>query len=259
MQSIFVLTFVLLIACFVKVGKSSVEWSSTYGWRGTILRHCCAFCSVCFYYGALCFDPGCAAWPFLLISTTVFPSFVLSMIEKINGLARTRPTSFVSAGRAVPIILFGLRYALIMDLATPLGFLDAVMVQAMVKTIKSEPITIGGISLLVSNDCFLTCIPRRKCIVYFIGRILMAPIVWNYYDGFASIEDSIAACFLLLSLNLFVNSQMELGDKIAKDVWEEAKNDLLPNNAGVRKVCNLKGGLLFGTWLLMLGGIVLSF
>lgn len=250
---IIVLTFVLLLVIFVKLGKSSVEWRTGDGrrWEVFLMGSCAGLACLIVYLTILNSRGQGLVWVSLCFGSTVFPSFVLTMIEAVNGLVRTRPTNLLTAGRAIPVMFFGLRYGLILFWFGFVSFVDAVMIQAVLREKESERMA----SYFVKDDCMFTNVPRKFRTAYFSLRTLTTSIV--FYPGM--LLNTLCATIVLLVINFMVNSLVFLGDMAATFVCVQAKENLLPNNAGVRKVYNSMGSLLFVTWLLLLGCVVLSY
>jgi len=248
------LIFALMLTIFVKIGKNSVEWQPN-GRMERFLQKGCAFLSCVVQSEAIYNDDRIISWLFICTCSTFFPSMVLTMIESVSGLTRARPTNMLTAGRAVPIMLFGIRYGLVANLTGVPGCLDAVLFQSVLRNFKSERMA----PLFITEDCFFTDIPRSVRIGYVSLRVVVLSAFWNAGVPTYHPLDSLSACLLLLVVNYLVNHLIVLGNVIASYVYEQAQVNVLPNQAGVRKVCNLAGSLSFATWLLLLGGIILSY
>jgi hypothetical protein len=246
--------FVLLLVLFVRLGKTSAEWAPNTQRIRRFLQGMVPVLSFFLHYVAVHLGSGFLSWLFLCICSAFFPSLVLAMIEMVNGLTRTRPTNVLSAGRALPVVLFGIRYGLVASLTGIPACLDAVMVQSVLRQFESERLA----PLFIKDDCFFTDIPRSVRIVYVSLHVLLTFAMWNAGMPL-SLFDSLFACVLLHLVNYLVNNLFTLGNTVATCMYEQAKENVLANQAGVRKVCNLTGSLSFVVWLLLLGGIVLAY
>ena len=244
-----------MVTIFVVFGKNSVDWQPTNRME-RFLQEGCAFLSCVVQSEAMFYNDRFVTWPMICICSTVFPSLILYMMETASGLTRGRPVAnFLSAGRAIPIVLFGIRYGLVASSTSVVACLDAVAFQSFLQQIKSERMK----PLFVSQDCFLTDLPRNVRVGYVSTRGVIITLLWKHAEMPVNVLDSLAACILLLVVNYLTNHLIILGNTIAKYVHAQALENVLPNQGGVRKECNLVGCLSFATWLLLLSGIVLSY
>ena len=241
-----------MIVVYIKYGKNSVEWRQDLRRMEKLLQWGLGVMSCIIYSEAVLYSGRFISWLLILLCSTSFPAFVLTMIESVNGVNLSRPTDILTAGRALPIVLFGLRYGMIMNQMGVLGCLDAVLFQSTLLKHQRERCA----SVFVKDYYFY--IPTRILVGYASFRVLvsagMGSVGMSIYP-FASL----AACMQLLILNYLVNNLIVLGTTVANCAFEQGMENVLPNQAGVRKPINVLGSMSFATWLLLLCGILLSY
>lgn len=247
-----VLTYALVMTIFISFKGTSVEWKA-HGRMQHFLVGGAAFLSAVVQSEAMSYGRVFNPWLLIYTCSTFFPCFVLTMIEMVNGLAQQRPTNLFKAGRAVPLLIFGMRYGLVANLTGLFACLDAIMFQTILRKMsKSERLQM----FFVKQDCFLTDISKSIQLAFVSCHVIISFAMW--YVGMPLRPfNSVWACVLLLVLNYTVNNLVLLGNSVAMLVYEQAKKNVLPT--GVRSVVSVTGSLVFATWLLLLGGIVLSY
>jgi hypothetical protein len=139
MAVLILLLWILMIMCFNLDGKTSVEWNQRpRHWKyAPVLQELCAMACWALFFGSITFDGGgvkaSMVWLLVCTCTAYFPSHIISMLESCNGVNQTVITNVFSAGRAVPIVLFGMRHAFVANLMGILPWLDAVLLQAVLR------------------------------------------------------------------------------------------------------------------------------
>jgi hypothetical protein len=254
---IIVLVWIAMLTVFIKIGKNSVEWQPT-GQSEKLLVKCAAALSFSIQLAALEYDSQILSWIAVCVCSTFFPTFVITLIETVNGNNRgpAGPTDLWTAGRAVPIILFGLRYSLVAHVTDVVVCLDVAVYHTL---LQRYSVTLLNQNFVVKDDCFLNDMPKKYLLGYAFGTLAMTTSTWWFTGTVPTWHYKSPLAFVLLAVvNYMINHLIALGGMIAALVFEEAKAEVLPNQSGVRKVCNLTGCILFTSWALLLVGILVS-
>jgi hypothetical protein len=254
---IIVLVWIAMLTVFIKIGKNSVEWQPT-GPSEKLLVKCAAALSFSIQLAALEYDSQILSWIAVCVCSTFFPTFVITLIETVNGNNRgpAGPTDLWTAGRAVPIILFGLRYSLVAHVTDVVVCLDVAVYHTL---LQRYSVTLLNQNFVVKDDCFLNDMPKKYLLGYAFGTLAMTTSTWWFTGTVPTWHYKSPLAFVLLAVvNYMINHLIALGGMIAALVFEEAKAEVLPNQSGVRKVCNLTGCILFTSWALLLVGILVS-
>lgn len=250
--------WIFMMMCFTLDGKTSVEWDRRpRRWKCVpVWEECCAMASWALFVCTLTFDGGgikaCVVWLLVFSCTAYFPSHIITMLESCNGVNQTVPTNVFAAGRAVPIVLFGMRHAFMTNMMGILPWLDAVLLQVVLRKFQPERME----PFVVKDDCFFTNIKTEILFGYATGSVAITLLEWNTLDR---LFETLGALLLLLVVNHLVNKLILLGDVVAKLIFNKAMEDMLPNQSGVRKEYSMMGVISFCTWTLLLGFILLSF
>lgn len=258
MALLILLLWILMIMCFSFDGKTSVEWTQQPRyWRcGPDLEELCAVASWALVFCTILFDGGgvkaSMEWLLVCTCTAYFPSHVVSMLESCNGVNRTVPTNVWNAGRAVPIVLFGMRHAITAHFAGMLPWLDAVLLQSVLRKFLPEKMA----PFCVRDDCFFSSIRTDVLLGYAAGSVAIILVDWNNLDR---LFETLGALILLLLVNHLTTKLVLLGDIVSRSIFNKVKFDLLPNQSGVRKEFSITGVVCFCTWTCLLGFIALSF
>ena len=251
--------WIFMIVCFALDGKTSVEWDQRKRpWKCVpIWEEWCATASWALCVCTLTFDGGgvkaSVVWLLVCTCTAYFPSHVLTMLESCNGVNQTAPTNVLIAGRAVPIVLFGMRHAFLTNMMGILPWLDAVILQVVLRKFQPKRME----PFVVKDDCFFTNINTEIVFGYAAGSVAVILLEWNTIVG--RLFETLGALILLLVLNHLVNKLILLGEVVSKLIFDKAMGDILPNQSGVRKEYSTMGVIVFCTWTLLLGFILLSF
>lgn len=251
--------WISMITCFTLEGKTSVEWDQRpRRWKYVpIWEEWCAIASWALFVCTLTFDGGgvkaSMVWLLVCTCTAYFPSHIITMLESCNGVNQTVPTNVFIAGRAVPIVLFGMRHALLTNMMGILPWLDAVLLQVVLRKFQPERME----PFVVKDDCFFTNINTEIVFGYAAGSVAIILLEWN--TAVHRLFETIGALLLLLVVNRLVNEVIFLGDVVAKLIFQKAMEEILPNQSGVRKEYSTMGMIAFCTWTLLLGFILLSF
>jgi hypothetical protein len=174
------------------------------------------------------------------------------MLESCNGVNQTVPTNVFCAGRAVPVVLFGMRHAFMAHLMGILPWLDAVLLQSVLRKFLPEKLA----PFCVWDDCFFSSIKTEVLLGYASGSVAIILVDWNKVDR---LFETLGALILLLVVNHLTNKLVLLGNIVSQSIFSKVKQDLLPNQSGVRKEFSLTGVVCFCTWTCLLGFILLSF
>lgn len=144
----------MCLSCFFIDSKSTHEWA-TYNIRniilGPILRDIASVCMTMTYYCAITFSlhSGFILWQFTMIVTVLYTSFVSCIMAKSNNLPSTARA--MTASRAWPVVIFGLRYGF---LTAACGFPRSTNAVVTMRLLKNAT-ALSPKATLDDSDCFI--------------------------------------------------------------------------------------------------------
>ena len=162
-----------------------------------LLVKCAALLSFSIQLAAMEYDSQFLSWIAVCICSTFFPTLVLTLIETVNGNNRgsAGPTDLWTAGRAVPIILFGVRYSLVAHVTDVVVCLDVAVYQTLLQRYSTR---LFSQDMVVTDDCFLNDMPKKYLMGYVFGTLVMTISTWWYTGTFPTWHYKF--CFCICSL-----------------------------------------------------------
>ena len=161
-----ILGILCIVAFYLDKKVSSMDWT-IYNIGNVIVgqpisRDLAAVCMATAHFGAIHFYgiyPGVMLWHFIAIVTVFYTSFVCRIIEKNE--TSTSNVIILKSARAWPVVIFGLRYGLLVAMFDSYASLYAVMIMRLLKEMNmlSSEATEGivrVISLGEESECFIS-------------------------------------------------------------------------------------------------------
>lgn len=191
-------------------------------------------------------------WFLLAISTTFFPSLVITIAHLTQGMPIPKSNQLSSRARLVGPILFGLRYGLLTQLFEFPYCLDAVFLMLLTRS-RLERLT---------DDFVLPELFLGGCPMYVVHGLLGAQAAYSVLQIQAGritlVEELFELCvpfLLLIVLNFFFHKLFTMGIALGSIIGQQAGPV-----AGTRprRDYNGLGVTCFGVWMCLLGAVIVS-
>ena len=255
-----------MIVSNVADGKTSVSWSRfripRLG-RQILMRDAMAISTFAIHLAAFEYNgsgiKSVFLWFLVALSTTFFPSYLLTMAHVANNTPLpVKPNQLFELARTVGPILLGLRHGLVTSLFPFPHCLDAAFAVVLL-----QPVLLKWSDELTQPELFLSECP--KFLLHGYAGARMSYSFFRFKAGLVSahhtqleILDSVLALLLLLVVNFFLNKLYALGIVLGTKSAQEAKSDVIVGSLTPRRDYNGYGMAVFGLWIFLLTGTVLT-
>jgi len=273
--SITMLGVVAISCCFVE-SQSSWEWQCHERWSRMlgkphpVIRDMVAISLLTVYFSVMDLLGGgknaIIIWMFCLLTSLFFPAVVLTVVGSSDlnfvSVYHRTPTQIMKAGRAFPVVIFGLRYGFLANLVGASSCLDAIILYRLClhyKILKRD--------YVLDMDCFISDVPSPNFWLSLCGfRISVILGLAHFEDGNLSLNDlmlpiiiSVASFIVLIMMDRAISELAELGVRMGKTIHQAGRNGLGPRNEPPPgREYNQTGMLVFGIWCASIGVIALA-
>ena len=195
-------------------------------------------------------------WILLCISTCFFPPLVTTVLCRMSGAADIEYSTekLLVTGRAAAVVIFGLRYGLLVYILGLLPVLDSFFILQLAMRQFGLP-TAWNMTM-----CCELLLPEiaLEFQLFYVGTRSAVKALELAVDKRAGL-DTVLAVILLPILNRVVYQLTFCGFEMGNKLFQSAQTELLPNQMGVRNEYNGMGVACFALWIMQLGGIAISY
>ena len=217
----------------------------------------CAVVYVMMGFDATLIKAG-TVWILMCISTCFFPAIVNTILCRMSGVADADIgigiEKILVTGRAAAVVIFGLRYGLLVNILGLFPVLDSFFIWQLAMRQFCLPV---AWNMTMSCELLLSEIPLDFQLFY-VGTRSAVKVLELAVDK-SSALDTVLALILLPMLNQLVYQLTFRGVDMGNKLFQSAQTELLPNQLGVRNAYNGMGVACCALWMLQLCGIALSY
>lgn len=253
------LLVVTLILCMFIDRQSAMAWTSyqLFSFESQIMRHLTLVSWWLIHFVIIECDEAAGkaffVWLLVALTSTVFPPFITTFLGMSNDLPAPEGDQILKSCRCCPTALFALRYGICSALLGILPAIDGALILRLLSS-NSMFMFLRNHNIVPEDDGLWSSIPTELVTGYLGIRMSM------WATGFESLPvESAIALFFLPLINYTVHSTTALGTSLGTYISLDARTDLLPNQAGVRKDFSPVGMGVFWTYVTMLGIIGVSY